>query len=601
MHKTIDYTDALTWPPKGHVTIGESNSALVHVSGPRDPKLDKFIKKHGELHAVVTMPSRNANIPRHQRIDEALEDFIEQAADAGIIPQPILDKIEEMIKQWDLESIAETAGAAWKKAWDLYNAVKGSYNTIIRKDKLAKLLIRKVAWHPHQTLLAIAIWNDTVWVYDLSIESWYSCGLEHPAQSRITSLEWKPMSGVVLAIGCLKGVALWHVYMDHSPTGTEATWTEHNPLKDRPSQMLSQSYSAPTRALNHGRDTAWLGLSLYERLGGVDQLAWDPRGELLAVASTRSSTVYIRENVTKKNTELRLGFRPTPPRLIQSVDSFVETVSNIKEALSSAVSKDVHNVPTPSHEEGHYGPTVCCLRWSPSGEYLLIAYQSEVARIYDTATWEYTEINDLTGSIQTACWTPNSYNVIYSLQGDDLIRAIHLEKQAGELAWIPMNFVKMSLQYGNIMSYRNAVQREDEDGEHLGLREEFLKMFGGRTLEEISEFGPIEEMTLDPNGERLVVRFRDTDLLGVVLVRPTGSMLRDLDIFMPTGFIQGPGWNGKQVVDQDDDTNGREPKAISMSFASQFNGGSLLMMAWESGRINFMPFYYLSQKVIEAI
>ncbi|KAG0367600.1 hypothetical protein BGZ54_003599 [Gamsiella multidivaricata] len=575
--------------------------STVHISGPQDPALRSFIKKHAELNAALTLPSRNTHIPHHHKTNAAVEELLDDAKSTGLIPQPILDRIEELSKQWDLDAIADTAGALWKKAWDVYNSLAGSYGTIVRHDKLAKLLIRKIAWHPYQPLLAIALWNNSVWVYDLSVEAWYSCGLSHPAQSKVMSLEWKPTSGVVLAVGCAEGVALWHVFRDHAPSGTEAALTEPNPLKDRPSELISEVYSTPSRATNHGRDTAWIGLNLFEDLRGVDYMAWNPRGELLAVGSAHSSTVYIRDGTTKALTELRLNMRPSPPRFVRSFESLMETVSNVKKAIRSATSPNLHENIRPTHEKGHFGPTVSCLSWSPCGQYLLVGYLSEVARVYCTATWEYVDIKDMKGVVQSACWTPDGYNLIYSLQGDDLIRAAHFEKRAGALTSIPLNFVKMSLRYADIEAYKSAMRSEDKDGDQIGLRDIFWKRFGGRRLEELEEFGPVEEMAIDANGERLVVRFRDTELLGVVLVKPTGSLLKDLDIFMPTGFIQGPGWESQQSDDDDDEHDGREPKTTSITFARHSNGTSLLSMAWESGKINFMPFYYETQREMGSL
>ncbi|KAF9173269.1 hypothetical protein BGX20_003660 [Mortierella sp. AD010] len=550
------------------------------------------------LKAALTMPSRDVQMTHHHKVNAAIEELLEESKSLGVIPQPVVDKIEELLKQWDLDAILESAGAVWKKAWDIYVSISGSYNTIVRHDKLAKLLIRRIAWHPHQPLLAIALWNDTIWVYDLSVESWYSCGLSHPAQSRIVKLEWKPMSGVVLAVGCEDGVALWDVFRDHGPSGADAARSEPNPIKDRPSELISQVYSTATRTKNNGRDTAWIGLKHIENLPGVDYVSWNPRGELLAVASAHSSTVYVRDGATKKFIELRLNMRLTPPRFVRSFESFMETVSNIKDTIFST-NLHQHEVIRPMHEHGHYGPTVCSLSWSPCGKYLLVAYLSEVARIYETATWEYIEMKELTGAIQSACWTPDGYNLIYSLQGDDLIRAVHLERRAGELTWIPLNLVKMSVRYEDIEAYKVGLRSVHDAEEKLKLQESLWRRHGFRSLDELEEFGPIEELVLDPNGERLVVRFRDTDLLGVVLVRPTGTMLQDLDIFMPTGFIQGPGWSGEES--REEEKSDREPKALTMAFTRHSNGGSLLSMAWESGQVNFMPFYYLTQKEVDAL
>ncbi|KAF8978825.1 hypothetical protein BGZ46_006117 [Entomortierella lignicola] len=552
----------------------------------------------GNLKAALTMPSRNAHIQHHHKVNAAIEELLEESKSLGIIPQPIVDKIEELLKHWDLDSILDTAGYAWQKAWNIFTTISESYNTIVRHDKLAKLLIRKIAWHPHQPLIALALWNDTVWVYDLSVESWYSCGLSHPAQSRIMNLEWKPMSGVVLAIGCENGVALWHVFRDHSPSGVEAALSEPNPLKDRPSELISEVYCTASRTTNNGRDTAWVGLKRIEDLPGADFLSWCPRGELLAVASTHSSTVYIQDGTSKQVTELRLNFRITPPNFVRSFESFMETVSNIKDAFTSEVSH--HNEAIkPTHEHGHYGPSVCCLSWSPCGNYLLVGYLSEIARIYDTTTWEYIDLKDLSGAIQSACWTPEGYNLIYSLQGDDLIRAVHLEKRAGDLTWIPLNYIKISLRQEDIDSYKAGLSNLHGEEKSI-LQESLWKRHGYRNLDELEEFGPIEELVLDPSGERLVVRFRDTDLLGVVIVRPTRVILQDLDILMmPVGYIQGPGWTSEQK--KDGEASDKEPQALTMAFTRNFAGGSLLSTAWESGQINFLPFYFLSQKEVEAL
>jgi len=96
-------------------------------------------------------------------------------------------------------------------------------------------------------------------------------------------------------------------------------------------------------------------------LKGIDQIAWDPRGELLAIGSEHSSTVFIQEAATLRQTELRLNKMPTPPRAVRKWDSLQETGSDLKAALGNAVGAQAHLTPKPSHKEGHYGPTVCCL------------------------------------------------------------------------------------------------------------------------------------------------------------------------------------------------------------------------------------------------
>jgi len=48
----------------------------------------------------LTMPSRNTHIPHHPKINSVVEELLKESEASGLIPQPIVDKIEELLKQW---------------------------------------------------------------------------------------------------------------------------------------------------------------------------------------------------------------------------------------------------------------------------------------------------------------------------------------------------------------------------------------------------------------------------------------------------------------------------------------------------------------------
>ncbi|KAF9380406.1 hypothetical protein CPB97_008369 [Podila verticillata] len=565
MHQTIDYIDQLTFPPQGHVTIGEANSSLVHISGQEDPKQRAFINTYGAQRDALQVPSRNTPLPEPPVLKAPREQETGFLGATQIPPKswtidtvkdripawvPI-DTIEKQIRQLGMDKYFQSVESAWNTAQDIWNDIREIEDL---GDKLAHLLIRTIAFHPLHPVLAIALWDNSVWIYDLSHKAWHASPLAHKTyQSRVMTLQWKPMSGTILTVGCEAGVSVWHVYRG------KYIQDPFSGQDNAPALSQEKSSTSP----NFGKDPIWDGVSRFGCLG-VDQMAWDPRGELLAVSSSaRSSTVYIRDGATNQIAELT----GTLPHVSRSKTSPVK--------VSILTNK------------------VCVLAWSPSGEHLVVGYQSGLMRVFSTATWEAVDISDLGGAVQSACWTPDGYNLIYTLVDDHVIRALHFEKRGGELNWIKLNYVTMSLQEKDIRRYQN----EGESPAKAELR----RRLGGVELEDLRAFGPVEQVILDPNGERLVVRFRNTDLLGVVLVRPTGTPLRDLDIFMPLGFIRGP---ASRQTHQGQSLGGevafRDPKVVAMSFASRFESGSLLSLAWESGAITFTPFYYLSQQRIDT-
>jgi aladin len=118
--------------------------------------------------------------------------------------------------------------------------------------------------------------------------------------------------------------------------------------------------------------------------------------------------------------------------------------------------------------------------------------------------------------------------------------------------------------------------------------------------------GIIRNIALDPNGERLVVSFEPppstrsptagastvgSELIAVFMVR-LSNWLGGQRPLLANGFIRGP-----PAANYRPDTAlqiTRHPHAVSISFAPHFDRGSLLAIAWDHGKITFVPFFYMS-------
>ena len=66
------------------------------------------------------------------------------------------------------------------------------------------------ACHPHLEKIAIALSDNSVHIYELNNHKWDEIMIiTHQFQQSILCLEWKPLSGTILAVGCSGGVLIW--------------------------------------------------------------------------------------------------------------------------------------------------------------------------------------------------------------------------------------------------------------------------------------------------------------------------------------------------------------------------------------------------------
>jgi WD40 repeat protein len=124
-------------------------------------------------------------------------------------------------------------------------------------------IVRTIAWHPYRNRLAVVRADNAIFIYDVRSARWLETCLSHEFQSGVTCIEWQPMAGCRLAVGCESGICLWQIFDDETRPGR-----------------------------------AWMRFLSYRGHTNISSLSWCPRGDLLASASPASSSVLVWEVLT---------------------------------------------------------------------------------------------------------------------------------------------------------------------------------------------------------------------------------------------------------------------------------------------------------------
>ncbi|CAG8821453.1 13649_t:CDS:10, partial [Gigaspora margarita] len=198
---------------------------------------------------------------------------------------------------------------------------------------------------------------------------------------------------------------------------------------------------------------------------------------------------------------------------------------------------------------------VAFLSWSPVGEFLFSSFLDGRIEVYETQRWTSKVINTSSQissrrPVQTACWTADGRALFLSFCEDQCIRCLSISPNL-DSEWFP---------------------KEDMS---------YIPNCAGRT---------IEQLAVDPTGERLAVCFKDTALLVIFHAKRPTQVSRGSSLLSAQGIVRGPSWNDPSdpgaVVTRTD------PKAVSINFAHQFTRGALLSLMWEDGQISFLPFLF---------
>ncbi|XP_064613743.1 aladin-like [Liolophura sinensis] len=210
------------------------------------------------------------------------------------------------------------------------------------------------------------------------------------------------------------------------------------------------------------------------------------------------------------------------------------------------------------------GGGVTLLEWSPDGSAVFAATPSAVFRVWETGTWSCEKWTGMAGRCQAACWNKDGSVLLLATENEPFIYSVTFTKDQ------------------DVMLAGSDVSRPAVLS--LDLSETVLTNPDG---EEIRVGGLIHDMVWDPTGERLALIFQgDTEPTEdevrrvVALFRTKTSPVLE---FLPCGFVVG----------------GPREVPLHIAFQPVFREGALLSVIWSSGRIGYIPLYFVATAKVE--
>ncbi|XP_077978490.1 aladin-like [Glandiceps talaboti] len=197
------------------------------------------------------------------------------------------------------------------------------------------------------------------------------------------------------------------------------------------------------------------------------------------------------------------------------------------------------------------GGGVSLLKWSPDGSKVFAGTPSSVIRVWETQTWSCERWSNISGRCQSACWSPAGDVLLFTVTEEHVIYSLtfHENKSLIGGSKIAVKCIDLS---------EVCLELGDQDA---------------------SVGGNIQDMAWDPTGERLAVIFtgnKDTANSGHLVAVFRTRLKPEFEI-LPCGFVKGYPEDIPQLV----------------SFQQKFDKGALLTVSWLSGRVSFIPLFFV--------
>lgn len=197
------------------------------------------------------------------------------------------------------------------------------------------------------------------------------------------------------------------------------------------------------------------------------------------------------------------------------------------------------------------GGGVSLVNWSPDGSKVFSATPSNLFRVWESRTWSCEKWSTSTGPCKTACWSPKGNILLFATENQPVIYSLSFSEVSDESKPV-------------IGGSQTAIACVDLSETELQTEKSSSVKVGGL----------IQQMVWDSQGERLAVVFQgNCDYVAVFRTRlqPT------LEI-TPCGFVKGIDGETAELI----------------QFQPNYKKGALLTVVWSSGRIGYVPMYFVS-------
>ncbi|KAI7901910.1 WD40-repeat-containing domain protein [Cokeromyces recurvatus] len=325
-------------------TVAELNGSLVHVDNANSSALQEVHDNHTPLYPSITI----------QPFEQLTPDYINSTdEEASSYLEVLHNKAKSLlVQQWEENRPTIEATTVYKEGKRIYDYI---YNKYLKTSSPALEhsmfqtesgnVIRSIAWHPHQDILAVAYKDDQVYIYEKKNSKWTCQVLSHMKMKDITCLEWKPKASGLLAVGCKEGVCVWTV------------------------EKVIEEDEEP-----HKHPSATMTYLSYPKHDYISAIAWDPTpgSHLLAVASAVTSTLVIYDLLLNRTIPLKrygkgdilLRWSPSGEWLFEGGCAGVSRLWNTRDWTS----KQIYNPP------GVWVQTAC---WAPNNRILFYSMYGE--------------------------------------------------------------------------------------------------------------------------------------------------------------------------------------------------------------------------------
>ncbi|KAL8623833.1 hypothetical protein ACOMHN_058863 [Nucella lapillus] len=219
------------------------------------------------------------------------------------------------------------------------------------------------------------------------------------------------------------------------------------------------------------------------------------------------------------------------------------------------------------------GGGVTHLAWSPEGSKVMAATPSSMFRVWDTTSWNCEVWSHLSGRCTSACWSYDGQVLLFAMEGEATLHAVKFAPSSS----------KGGAQGQGAPSPQGSVWTEHRGAATASVVADLAEVtLTAQDGDRVKAGGFVHQMAWNCTSERLAVVFKGGDGKVSPFVAIFKTSVHPMVQVIPSGFVKGHG--------------GEVPRHIS--FQPSFEKGALLTVVWCSGRVGYVPMYFVVKERI---